>query len=382
VDLTKVNILIVDDRAEKRLALSALLSELGENLVLADSGKEALRQVLRADFAVILLDIHMPDMDGFETATLIRARKSSRSTPIIFLTAHTDDLYETRSYELGGVDFMLTPAVPAILKAKVGVFVDLARKTEQVRRQAEEQEANRLKDEFLAVVSHELRSPLNAILGWTRILRTTSIDPARTARGLEVIERNADAQLRLIEDLLDTSRITAGVLSIATRPLALGPIVEVAVDALRPAADAKGVALSASLDGGDGLVDGDADRLQQAVTNLLTNALKFTPKGGRVEARLARRDTFFELEIRDTGDGIDPSFLPYVFDRFRQAQTSTRRQGGLGLGLGIVRHVVELHGGSVRAESAGRNQGSTFLVRLPALPRLPAHASNGVPEEG
>jgi signal transduction histidine kinase len=379
--LAKVNILIVDDRAEKRLALSALLSELGENVVPADSGKEALRQVLRAEFAVILLDIHMPDMDGFETATLIRARKSSRSTPIIFLTAHADDVYESRSYELGGVDFMLTPAVPAILKAKVGVFVELARKTEQVRRQAEEQEANRLKDEFLATISHELRSPLNAILGWTRILRTTSNDPARTARGLQVIERNADAQLRLIEDLLDMSRITAGVLSIAARPLALGPIVEVAVDTLRPAADAKGIALSAALEGGEGLVDGDADRLQQAVSNLLTNALKFTPKGGRVEACLVRRGTFFELEIRDTGDGIDPSFLPYIFDRFRQAQSSTR-QGGLGLGLAIVRHVVELHGGTVKAESPGRDQGSTFLVRLPALTRLPALAVSGVPEEG
>jgi CheY-like chemotaxis protein len=217
--LTKANILIVDDRPDKRLALSALLSDLGENVVLADSGREALRQVLHADFAVILLDINMPDVDGFETAMLIRTRGGARRTPIIFLTAYADDLYESRCYELGAVDFMLTPVSPEILKAKVAVFVDLFRKGEQVRLLAESlREANRLKDELLATLSYQLRAPLNAILGWTHILQAAPDDPEKMARGLGSIARHVGAEVRLIEDLVDVSRSTADELTRAAQP--------------------------------------------------------------------------------------------------------------------------------------------------------------------
>jgi PAS domain S-box-containing protein len=700
----KVSILLVDDRPDKLIVLEAILAELGQNLVKAQSGKEALKHILNQDFAVILLDVNMPGMDGFETATLIRQRQSSESTPIIFFTAHDEERYVARSYSLGAVDYIRTPIDPEILRAKVRVFVDGYKNTARMRRQAEERRrgqearfqkrlaevaapptaerldrffslapdmlgilgfdgffkqlnpswreilgftdeellgrpvleivqaedreataahlgrlkagapvvnfdnrcesrdgtyrwlgwtasafpaeelvyvfvrditsqkraeeervqlvreqlarttaesserraaflaevsaalaasleyrgtlarvarmavpfladacivdiaeeeggltrlevaladparhgvaarlkaaapragspearvlhsgeplivpevrlselgdmaadddhrrametlaprslmvvpitargralgaltfiaaeserrfgrsdlglaedvarraglavenarlykasqearqaaeaANRAKDEFLATLSHELRTPLSPILGWVRLLRSGDLDQAATARGLEVIERNVRAQTQLIEDLLDVSRIITGKLRLEVRPMDLVAVVEAGIEAVRPAADAKGIRIESRLDPMASAIVGDPDRLQQVVWNLVSNAVKFTPKEGRVEVDLTRLDAHARLRVKDTGKGIPPAFLPHVFDRLRQADsTSTRAHGGLGIGLAIVRHLVELHGGTVAAESAGDGKGAVLTVELP-----------------
>jgi len=230
----------------------------------------------------------------------------------------------------------------------------------------EAQEASRLKDEFLMTVSHELRTPLTALYGWARMLATGEIREGQERRAIEAIERNASAQTQLVNDLLDVSRAISGKLRLDVRTVDLSAIVASAIDSIQPAAEAKGIRLQPVLDPNAGPVVGDSDRLQQIVWNLLVNAVKFTPKGGRVQVRLERVNSHVELIVSDTGSGIATEFLPYVFDRFRQAQTGTTRQHtGLGLGLAIVRHLAELHGGSVRAESEGLGQGSTFRVMLP-----------------
>lgn len=227
--------------------------------------------------------------------------------------------------------------------------------------------ASRARDEFLATVSHELRTPLTSIIGWIQLLRLER-DEASLSEGLDTIDRNARAQSRLIEDILDFSRINAGKLHLNVRPLDLSDVIDAATDVVRPAADAKGVRIERVLDTEAGHVSGDADRLQQVVWNLLSNAVKFTPRGGKVLIRLERINSHCELTVSDTGQGISPQFLPYVFDRFSQADSSsTRAHAGLGLGLGIVRHLVELHGGTVQAFSSGEGQGATFAVRLPLL---------------
>ncbi|MEH1970526.1 hybrid sensor histidine kinase/response regulator [Nostoc sp.] len=557
----KVNILLVDDKLENLLALEAILEKLGENLVRATSGEEALRCLLHQDFAVILLDVQMPGMDGFETATLIRNRGRSRHTPIIFLTAFsTSDQMLFKGYALGAVDYLLKPLDPNILTSKVTVFVELFKKTEAVKQQAaqlvavntelrqseerfrslstcspvgifeidteggckytnpryqaicglkaaeslekrwlesvhpedkeraisswsayiregrdyseefrfqtahgsirwvqvrsspmlsgqgdllgyvgtlediterkqaeevraqvireqtarqEAEAANRMKDEFLAVLSHELRTPLTSMLGWSKILRAKKLDEKATSRALEAIERNATSQMQLIEDILDVSRIIRGQLRLNVSAVNLISVMEAALEAVRPLAEPKDIKLNTVLDTSLGSVYGDPARLQQIVWNLLTNAIKFTPKGGRVEVRLSRYFGFsisdfgvsaqsndFELgsdgknldssntdessnlksqiqnskfqyaqiQVIDTGIGISSEFLPKVFERFRQADsTTTRSHNGLGLGLAIVRHLVELHKGIIFAQSLGTGQGATFTVRLPLL---------------
>jgi PAS domain S-box-containing protein len=260
--------------------------------------------------------------------------------------------------------------------------VNLLARERDLRQQAEQ--ADRLKDEFLATLSHELRTPLTSILGWATLIRNGEVDRAENLdRALEIIERNARSQARLIDDLLDVSRIITGNLQLEVHPLNLAPIVEAAIDALRPAADAKGIQVVTKLDPRSCLVSGDANRMRQVIWNLLMNAIKFTPRGGRVSLRLdclssssshspvrhspdQQLTSFARLTVSDTGDGITPEFLPYVFHRFRQEEGSiSRKAGGLGLGLAVVRHLVELHGGSVSAESPGPGRGSTFIVDLP-----------------
>lgn len=471
--MEQVNVLLVDDNAQNRLVLGSVLAELGENVVLAESGREALRCLLRQQFAVVLLDVNMPGLDGFETAALIRQRESSAQTPIIFITAFGDDTHSTRGYSLGAVDYLISPVVPEVLRTKVAVFVELFRKNEEGKRQAilqrrraerlerlgeislainaaptlpqivelttaaarelfgeaevvespstgsaapggraaatpagqgriyvevkselgedaaalvsqlgqvaslaaanvlskEALEANRLKDEFLSNLSHELRGPLNAILGWSHILDLTAPDSENWRRGLEAIQRNAQLQSHLIEDLLDVARIVSGKLRISPRTTRLLPLVEMALDVVRPQAAAQETDLRLTL--GPGVdpqlrLRADPDRLQQVVLNLLGNALKFTPERGRVTLHVAVRAGEIDLVVSDTGQGIEPSFLPLVFDRLRQGdETGGRVQGGLGLGLAIVEHIVELHGGTVRAESDGAGRGATFTVTLP-----------------
>jgi signal transduction histidine kinase len=382
-----------------------------------------LKRVLEGEFAVILLDVNMPDIDGLETANLVRRHKNGRHTPIIFITSYADEMQTARGYELGAVDYILSPIIAPVLRTKVRVFVDLyearaalalsnqeletrvAERTAELQKsnerlhdeiaerlraeaereallarekvlRAEAEELSRLKDEFLATMSHELRTPLNAIFGWITLLRTRRLDEATQERALETIERNARAQKRLIEDLLDVSRIVTGKVALELVTVDPRRVVEAALETMHPAAQAKGLKIVPLLDTGAGTVRGDFARLQQVVCNLLSNAIKFTDAGGHVEVCLARRNGEVEISVTDSGQGIKPEFLPLVFDRFRQEDGSiSRRHGGLGLGLAIVRHLVELHAGSVDAQSAGEGKGARFIVRLPVreanlMPRI------------
>jgi PAS domain S-box-containing protein len=266
--------------------------------------------------------------------------------------------------------------------AQAGIAIDNARMYEGMQRAAEDRKAlleseraarntaersSDIKDEFLATLSHELRTPLNAILGWSKILRSSSKDPIDLAKGLEAIERNARAQTQLIEDLLDMSRITSGKLRLEIQPVRPSTFIDEAVDTVKTAADAKEIRLERVLDPTIGPISGDPVRLQQVVWNLLSNAIKFTPQGGRVRVTMERVNSYIEISVADTGCGIKPEFLPHLFERFRQADaTTTRQHGGLGLGLSIVKTLVELHHGTVTARSAGLGEGTTITVRLPA----------------
>jgi signal transduction histidine kinase len=424
--MERARILIVDDLPEKLLVYRTVLEEVDAELVVARSGTEALKSILNDEFALILLDVNMPDMDGLETASLIRRYRRTERTPIIFITAYADEMQTSRGYELGAVDYILSPINPHVLRSKVRVFIDLYRahaelasshqaleqrvgeRTRELKRsnerlqaeieerrriegereallrreqvlRAEAEELSRLKDEFLATMSHELRTPLNAIFGWVTLLRTGRLDAPTKERALETIERNARAQKRLIEDLLDVSRIVTGKVTLELSMVDPRRIIEASVETMMPAAQAKGIALVPLLDAGVGPLRGDSARLQQIVCNLLSNAIKFTPLGGRVEIVLARRGPEAEISVRDTGQGIKPEFLPYVFDRFRQEDGSiSRRHGGLGLGLAIVQHLVELHGGTISAASDGEGQGATFTLRVPIRAgAAPGHAEQG-----
>jgi PAS domain S-box-containing protein len=504
----KVNILLVDDQPHNLLALESILGEIGEHLVRADSGRAALRALLEQEFAVILLDVQMPDLDGFETATLIRQRDKSRHTPIIFLTALSRSEENVfRGYELGAVDYMFKPFHPDVLRAKVGVFVELFRKGEAIKRQAQElahlsrqnelilraaaegifgvdlrgvttfvnpaaarmvgrrahevqgeeihsmlhptfpgvttcdirtcllnaalhgeymrdeiaetffradgtsfpvelsaspmqnedgqtlgsvitfrdvtekraaalaaenerryreaEAQNRAKDNFLATLSHELRTPMTSIIGWVQFLRSGECSAEELAEALHMIETSAQLQKRLIDDMLDVSRIVLGKFQVDLRPTHLAEVVEAAVTTARPDAAERGVRLAAEIDRVDDLVAADAGRLQQVIGNILSNAIKFTPGGRQVELRLSRVDSMVQISVADQGEGIDPSFLPHVFERLRQADAGKR--SGLGLGLAIARHIVDLHHGEISAESEGLGKGARFTVTLPLL---------------
>jgi signal transduction histidine kinase/DNA-binding response OmpR family regulator len=576
----RINILMVDDSPTNLLALESILQAPDRNLVSAASGDDALRYLLNNEVAVILMDVYMPDLDGLQTAELIRGRDRSRNIPIIFLTADsTGGRHLSRGYSLGAVDYIVKPIEPDILRSKVAVFVELFKKTREIERQAElleeknlqlenanlarlnmlidlgqqlaaehdpwrvlenfcrsarqivnaqeaavglsnnegetlryffscatdedvavgsnkgipkvteralkylvtkrrplrlndsdellrpngktsesvhsflgapilsaagvrgwvyllnkldaddfseaderlgetlatqvaiayenamlysdaqrhaselqqeiterkqaeeeraqllvreraaradAEQANRTKDEFLATLSHELRTPLSAILGWSHLVRTGKLDEPQMSRAFETIERNARSQSQLIDDLLDVSRIITGKLQIEPRAVDLCTVVEAASDAVRPSIEAKDIKFETVLDKEACLVLGDANRLQQIVWNLLSNAIKFTPTGGRVSAAVKRVEARVRISVSDSGIGITSEFLPYIFDRFRQADGSTTRvHGGLGLGLSIVKHLVELHDGEVEVESTGKDQGATFTVSLP-----------------
>ncbi|HYE88271.1 MAG TPA: response regulator [Vicinamibacterales bacterium] len=407
-----VSILVVDDRDENLMAVEAVLSDPSYRLVRAKSGREALKEVLDQDFALILLDVVMPGVDGYETAALIRERPRSRQTPIIFLTANDWGAQHVfRGYMAGAVDYLVKPVPADVLRSKVAVFVELFNRQEALRIGQEELEqriaertrelaqtnvalsaeieerakiekervqllrreqaarleaerANRLKDEFLATLSHELRTPLNAIMGWAHVLGQSSHDRDTVLRAASVIRQNATAQSQLIDDILDVSRIVGGKLVLDTTLVELHRVVDDAIDSLMPAATAKAIQVARNLNR-DIKVIGDRDRLQQVVWNLVSNALKFTPKGGRVEVAVQEAEGDAQIEVVDSGIGISAEFLPFVFDRFRQADSSmSRRHSGLGLGMAIVRHLVELHGGTVSVASGGENQGTTFRLRL------------------
>ena len=574
-----INILMVDDSPTNLLALESILQAPDRSLVRAASGEDALRYLLDHEVAVILMDVYMPELDGLETAELIRGRHRSRNIPIIFLTADsTGGRHLSRGYSLGAVDYIVKPVEPDILRSKVAVFVELFKKTQQIKRQAqlleqknqelenanltrlemllslgqklatehepkqvlmdfcssaryimganeaavgifnghadklkyffscstkdtdavaqtgppsvitkalkhivarrqtirlndaddllrphgktselvqsfvgapilssgivrgwlyllnkigaddfsdaderlaatlatqvavaydnavlyseaqqhaselqleiaerkqaelerakllvreqaaraEAERANRTKDEFLATLSHELRTPLSAILGWSHLVRTGKLDDSNMARAFETIERNARSQSQLIDDLLDVSRIITGKLKIEPQNVDICSVIDGAVEAVRPAFETKKIQLETELDASGNFVSGDANRLQQIFWNLLSNSIKFTPEGGNVVVSARRNGSNVVVSVSDSGIGITPEFLPYIFDRFRQADGSTTRvHGGLGLGLSIVKHLVELHGGRIQVESEGNDKGSTFKVSLP-----------------
>ena len=599
----RANVLIVDDRADNLLALESCLVDLSQNVLRASSAREALRHLLTEEFALILLDVQMPDVNGFELAELIREREQTQHTPIIFISATSkNDQFVFKGYSLGAVDYITKPFNPDILRSKVRFFTEYFRQHLEIRHQAElleksnlnldnintdlearvrarteelenanrdleseidirtqsearltiehtvtralaaadnlgaaapqilqsfcanigsdvsalwtlneqeselhcidfstcedstgldpflavigqtdfpkglgfpghvwenngpvwlanddlgekfprskyasaiglrgaigfpirmgnefygviemffreppeqdeavlnmmeaigseigqyiqrkrvesdkeklllrekslrekAEEASRLKDEFLATVSHELRTPLNAILGWGQILQEGKLSTEDREGAIQKIHRNAKSQAQLIDDLLDTSNLIAGNLRLNLSPITVMPIVEAAIDAVRPAANTKGITLSVHADQEMSEIIGDSQRLQQIIWNLLSNGVKFTPKDGKVEVRIEEMGNAVQIKVSDTGNGIPPAFLPYVFDRFRQADSSSiRGYDGLGLGLAIVRHLTELHGGTVSAESNYPSGGSLFTVTIP----LPANGT-------
>jgi len=401
-----VNILLVDDQPAKLLSYETILAELGENLVRANSGNEALAALLRSEFAVVLVDVCMPELDGFELAAMIRQHPRLSKTAIILVSGiFVEDAHRMRGYHSGAVDYVSVPIIPEILRAKVSVFADRFRKTEELERlnrdleervalrtreieasaaelrRSEEQlrlalqraeqartdaeQANRLKDQFLAVLSHELRSPLSAILGWAEILKSGRVDAAARERAVETIRRNARLQSRIISDVLDVSSILAGKLSLRLEAIELRGVISAALDSVRPAAKAKEVRLSVESSPELPVISGDAVRLQQVVRNVLSNAIDFAPQGGNVELRVEHSATSVTITISDDGPGIRPDFLPFIFDRFRQEDSSsTRPHRGLGLGLAIVEHLVALHGGSVTAANRTDRSGAVFAITL------------------
>src|SRR3954468_18935041 len=331
-------------------------------------------------FGAVLLTEEALDLPDIEKLTAAIAVQPGWSDIAVLLFAG-GELARSSGSRDGGVEG-LTNVTVVERPVRTAAFVSLVRaalraRTRQyemrdilvslhaAREQAER--ASRLKDEFLATLSHELRTPLNAILGWTAMLRQNSIEPERVPRILEIVERNALAQAQLVSDVLDVSRMVAGKIRLDLRPMSLAACIKDAIDTVRPAADARGVTIELQASEGPLDINGDPERMQQVIWNLLSNAVKFTPQGGRVSLAAERRGRFAEITVTDTGVGLTPEFLPYVFDRFRQAdQSFTRAHGGLGLGLSIVKQVVEMHGGQIAAASEGAGRGSVFTVRLPA----------------
>jgi signal transduction histidine kinase len=431
----------VDDQPQNLLALEAVLEGLGQNLVKARSGAEALRCLLDTDFALILMDVQMPDMDGLETAALIRQRDRTRHTPIIFLTAYEGNEGEmVRGYALNAVDYLFKPIVPEVLRSKVGVFVELFRKTEEVKRQAqllwenerrnhertleeerqrwemrhlreqaelekknsaelsakaaelarlnaEIREADRRKDEFLAMLGHELRNPLAPMLYALHILGLGADNPTAVNEARSVLERQVRHMARLVDDLLDVSRISRGKIELRKARVELGAVITRAVEAVRPLLGSRNHRLEVTPPDGPVWLDGDATRLEQVVVNLLTNAAKYTPPGGEVRLSAGREDGEVVLRVTDNGSGIPADMLEKIFELFTQVDRtlSSESQWGMGIGLALVRRLVELHGGTVRAFSEGAGRGSEFVVRLPAAaadPRPPAANGVGQPAAG
>lgn len=383
--VTKAKILVVDDDPGKLMAIEAVLQTLRQTIVSVPSGAEALRQLLTDDFAVILLDVNMPGLDGFETAELIRQRQRTEHTPIIFLTAYADDAYADRGYALRAVDYLLTPAAPDVLRAKVGVFVDLFHKTEQVRRQADERvqlaqeqtaraEAERAsvaKSQFLTNISHELRTPMTAIIGMADLALIEPL-PETVREYLAAVQTNAHLLLELLNEMLDLSKLEAGKLTLESAPLKLRRIVGEVKQTFGHRADKKGLQFDVSVEHAvpDNLI-GDSLRLRQIIFNLLTNAIKFTERGRvTLEVRLESscdREAWITFSVADTGIGISAADLERIFAPFTQVDASTaRRRDGAGLGLAISADLIRAMGGARQVKSeVGR--GSQFSFTVPLL---------------
>ncbi|HEU5219461.1 MAG TPA: response regulator [Gemmatimonadales bacterium] len=409
----KVNILLVDDQPGKLLTYEAMLSELGENLIKANSGREALEHLLKTDITVVLMDVSMPELDGFELAEIIRQHPRYQKTAIIFVSAvHLTDLDRLKGYASGAVDYLSVPVVPELLRAKVSVFAELYRKTrdaERLNRELEQRvaertaeleastarqtelaeqlrQADRRKDEFLALLAHELRNPLAPVRNAVTIMRMKGSPDPELVWCRDVIERQANQLTRLVDDLLDVSRITRGKIKLQVERLDLASVISGAVETTRPLIDAHRHALTVSLPPRPIAINGDLTRLNQVVANLLNNAAKYQNENGKIELKVTREGDEATLSIKDHGVGIAPEMMAQIFELFAQGERSPdRAQGGLGIGLSLVRNLVEMHGGTVRAMSGGVGLGSEFLVRLPCLPEEPEalrdRAPNAAPHQ-
>ncbi|HEU5437561.1 MAG TPA: response regulator [Telluria sp.] len=412
----KPKILVVNDDPGSLLALTSLLDQWADEshytVLSARSGQEALRQVLLHDFAVILLDVNMPGMDGFETAEAIHQRARSADIPIIFVTAFlADEIDRLKAYQRGAADFLFTPVIPQILHAKVSVFVALAMKNEELKRQTqalsrqtleltaandrlmqemeERREAERkshAKDEFLAMLGHELRNPLSAISSAASLIGLPGAANDSVGRAKQIIQRQSQHLSRIVDDLLDLSRAMSGKILLARQPLDVAALVGACLDTFRATGRTSHYAVQVHM--APGWVNGDPTRLEQIATNLIDNALKYTPGGGAIDIHVETDDARQQVVLRvvDSGCGIAADLLPHVFDVFVQGSiTLDRAQGGLGIGLALVRRLVELHGGTVSAVSEGAGRGSMFEIRLPqaepvtATPAPEVHSVDAVP---
>jgi signal transduction histidine kinase len=380
---SRPRVLLVVPDAELRERTAASLAGGFEVTVVGDA-PSALAAAFEAPPDAVVADAAAGD--GLVGALRTDAR--THGVPVLLMSSRPGGEGVPEGLEADADEYLLKPVGGRELAARVDSQVRRAWRRDEALRgeatgRAEAEASNRAKDEFIAMISHELRTPLGAILIWAQLLKAEELDAAAVSRAVGMIERSTKTLAQLIDDLLDASRIIAGKLTFETRPLDLRPVIEAALDAAAPAAQAKGLSLARVLPPALPPVSGDPGRLQQVVGNLLANAVKFTAQGGAIEVRLEREDTVVRVRVRDTGSGISPEFLPFIFERFSQADTaSTRKQKGLGLGLAIARHIVELHGGAIEAASAGEGQGSTFTVTLPLVssqasaggaPERPAH---------
>ncbi len=400
--IDKPKILVVNDDANSLFALTSLLAQWAEQenyeVIAARSGEEGLRHVLLHDFAVILLDVNMPGMDGFETAEAIHQRARSADIPIIFVTAFlADEIDRLKAYQKGAVDFLFTPVIPQILYAKVAVFVALATKNEELKKQARQlsqrtteltatnkrltreieerkvaERQNHAKDEFLAMLGHELRNPLSAISSAASLIGLPGVSTDGVERARAIILRQSRHLSRIVDDLLDLSRAMSGKILLSKTTLDLAALVRTCIETYKTTGRLADYRLSVNL--APGWVDGDPTRVEQIISNLIDNALKYTPPGGRIDIASAAVDGHVVLTVSDSGVGISAELLPHVFDVFVQGtSTLERSQGGLGIGLSLVRRLTELHGGSVNAHSDGSGHGCTFTISLPCA----EHAADG-----
>ena len=395
------NVLVVDDRDDKLLVLGTLLEPLEQNVVLAHSGEEALKAMLEQEFAVILMDVNMPTMDGLETASLIRERKKTAHTPIIFITAYADEMHTARGYSLGAVDYILTPIVPEVLRTKVRVFVELFLMAAQIRDQAEQRvilaheqaarlaaeetsrrlrEADERKDEFLAMLSHELRNPMSAIRNATELMKVGDLAPEKMAFARDVIDRQSSLLSHLVDDLLDISRITRGKIELRRQKFDLAQAIHSAVETNRSLIDARHHKIELSVPENEFMLDGDYARTVQIVANLVHNAAKYTAGGGSISVELKEEAGAAVIRVRDSGIGLPAQKLLEIFQPFVQLDRGANgSQGGLGVGLTLVKTLVELHGGTVEARSAGPGHGSEFVVSFPGLAKARRAAESAAP---
>ena len=376
-----VSFLLVDDLPENLLSLEALLRWDELTLLKAQSGDQALELLLQHDVALALIDVQMPGLNGFELAELMRGNERTRRIPIIFVTAgSTDGQRRFQGYEAGAVDFIQKPIEPDILRSKADVFFELYRQRQQIeaqrdllQAQAEAlKEADRRKDEFLATLAHELRNPLTPLRNGLDILRRNPNDE-KAAEIREMMDRQMVHLVRLIDDLMDASRVSQGKIELRREIIEVADVIRLAVEASRPFIDGAGHSFELEIPTEGLWIDADLTRLSQAVSNLLNNAAKYTPVGGRIRLALAPATNDAVIEVSDNGVGIPAEMQSDVFRLFAQVGDHRERsQGGLGIGLALVKQLVEMHGGSVSASSAGAGQGSLFAIRLPLVPPLAA----------